>query len=194
MSLTIKNVENLQKQLQNDRNDYQIELQQGEIKIMGPSDIVSSFVGAQFSRLLGNWVFPRRLGFIFDSSGGFILPNTDLTAPDVSFVSRSRMPRTVRYFGQIVPDLVVEIKSQSDRISKLRKKIRMYLQQGATVGVLIDPDELTVSVYRLNEKPVIYRNDEILNIPELFPGWEIAITELWPPVFDESEEIEPENV
>ncbi len=191
MSLTVKNVENLQKQLQNDPNDYQIELQQGEIKIMGPSDIVSSFVGAQFSRLLGNWVSPRRLGFIFDSSGGFILPNTDLTAPDVSFVSRSRMPRTVRYFGQIVPDLVVEIKSQSDRISKLRKKIRMYLQQGATVGILIDPDELTLSVYRANQKPVIYRNDEIMSIPELFPEWEIAITELWPPVFDEVEIIQP---
>ena len=193
MSLTVKNVENLQKQLQNDPNDYQIELQQGEIKVMGPSDIVSSFVGAQFSFLLNLWVSPRRLGFIFDSSGGFILPNTDLTAPDVSFVSRSRMPRTVRYFGQIVPDLVVEIKSQSDRISKLRKKIRMYLQQGATVGVLIDPDELAVSVYRPNQKPVIYRNDEIMSIPELFPGWEIAITELWPPVFDEAEIIEPEN-
>lgn len=35
MPLTIKNVENLQKQLQNDPNDYQIELQQGEIKVMG---------------------------------------------------------------------------------------------------------------------------------------------------------------
>lgn len=103
------------------------------------------------------------------------------------------MPRTVRYFGQIVPDLVVEIKLQSDRISKLPKKIRMYLQQGATVGVLIDPDQLTVSVYRANQKPIIYRNDEILSIPELFPGWEIAITELWPPVFDEGEIIEPEN-
>jgi Uma2 family endonuclease len=188
MSMTVKNLEHLQEQLQDDPNDYQIELRDGEITVMGPSDIVSSFIGAQFCFLLNLWVYPRRLGFVFDSSGGFILPNTDLTAPDVSYVSRSRMPRTVRYFGQIVPDIVVEIKSQSDRISKLRKKIRTFLSQGATVGILIDPDELTVTVYRQGQKPALYRNGEILTIPELLPGWEVRVSELWPPVFEDSGE------
>ena len=35
---------------------------------------------------------------------------------DVSFVRAARLRQSPRYFGELVPDLVVEIKSQSDRI------------------------------------------------------------------------------
>ncbi|GAB4286082.1 MAG: Uma2 family endonuclease [Oscillatoriaceae cyanobacterium] len=187
MALTVKHLEQLQLDLQNDPGDYQIELREGEIIVMGPSDIVSSYIGAQLSFLLKLWVSPRRLGLVFDSSGGFILPNADLTAPDVSFVSGSRMPRTKRYFSEIVPDLVVEIKSQSDRLVKLRKKIKMFLDQGVKVAILIDPDQLTATLYRPNQKPILFRDGETLTIPELLPGWELQISDLWPPVFEEEE-------
>ncbi len=30
-------------------------------------------------------------------------------------------------------------------------------------------------------------NEDTLSIPELFPGWELPIVELWPPVFDDIE-------
>ena len=186
MPLTVTHLEKLQVQIQNDAGDYQIELRDGEIIVMGPSDIVSSYIGVQFSRLLSNWVSPRRLGLVFDSSGGFILPNADLTAPDVSYVSRERMPRTVRYFSEVVPDLVVEIKSQSDRIAKLQQKIKMFLGQGVKVGILIDPDELTVTLYLPNREPIVFRDGETLAIPSLLPGWELPISELWPPVFEEN--------
>ncbi|MCT7963741.1 Uma2 family endonuclease [Laspinema sp. D1] len=195
MSLTIEHLTNLQSKLQNDSNDYQIELREGNLIVMGPSDIVSSYIGAQLSRLLGNWVTPRRLGLVFDSSGGFILPNADLTAPDVSYVSRSRMPRTVRYFSEVVPDLVVEIKSQSEkpfghsfayRITKLQEKLQMFLGQGVKVGILIDPDELTVTLYRHHQTPIVFTDNETLTLPELLPGWELQISDLWPPVFEEN--------
>jgi Uma2 family endonuclease len=187
MTLTIKDVERLQAQLEDEPNDYQIELHDGEIIVMGPSDIVSSEVGVMLIQILSSWVYPRRLGRVFDSSGGFILPNSDLAAPDVSYVSRQRMKQPVRDFGQLVPDLVVEIKSQSDRLGKLRKKLRMFLEQGAKVGILIDPDELTVTVYRPSQKPLKLQNEEILSVPELFPGWEVSIAQLWPPVYEDDE-------
>ncbi len=135
MALTIKDVERLQQKLQEDEQDYQIELQEGNILVMGPSDIESSEIGAELIRLLGNWIKPRKLGRIFDSSGGFIMPNTDLRAPDVSFVAANRLKRTVRDFGQLVPDLVVEIKSKSDRITKLEDKVKLFLELGARVGI-----------------------------------------------------------
>ncbi|MFM6811224.1 MAG: Uma2 family endonuclease, partial [Dolichospermum sp.] len=115
MTLTINNLEKIEQILKDDNNDYQIELQEGNILIMGPSDIESSEIGAEFIYLLKLWTNPRKLGRIFDSSGGFIMPNTDLRAPDVSFVSAQRLKRTVRDFGNLVPDLVVEIKSKTDR-------------------------------------------------------------------------------
>ncbi|MFB2920512.1 MULTISPECIES: Uma2 family endonuclease [Aerosakkonema] len=184
MALTVKHLEQLQIILKENHLDYQLELRDGKIIVMGPSDIVSSEVGAIFCRLLGNWVYPRRLGRVFESSGGFILPNSDLTAPDVSFVSAERLRQSPRYFGRIVPDLVVEIKSQSDRIRPLREKIQLFLNEGAKVGILIDPDRLTVTVYRLNNQPVVLNDGDILTLPDLFPDWELLISEIWPTVFE----------
>ncbi|MFM6531108.1 MAG: Uma2 family endonuclease, partial [Dolichospermum sp.] len=116
--------------------------------IMGPSDIESSEIGAEFIYLLKLWTNPRKLGRIFDSSGGFMMPNTVFLAPDVSFVCSQRLKLTVRDFGNLVHDVVVEIKSKTDRVSKLEDKLKLFLKLGAKVAILINPDELTVTVYR----------------------------------------------
>jgi Uma2 family endonuclease len=186
--MTIKDVERIESILSEADFDCQLELEAGKITVIGPSDIISSEVSLEFARQLSNWVKPRRFGRVFDSAGGFILPGGDLKAPDVSFVLRDRLTRSVRYFGTLVPDLVVEVKSQSDRVAKLRQKLKMFLDQGVKIGILIDPDELTVTLYRPNQKPILLTNGETLTIPELLPGWELQISELWPPVFEEEED------
>jgi Uma2 family endonuclease len=50
----------------------------------------------------------------------------------------------------MVPDLMVKVKSKTDRIKPLEEKIQLFLQLGSVVGMLIDPDKLTVTVYRLS--------------------------------------------
>jgi Uma2 family endonuclease len=184
MVMTIKDLEKLERKLGEDTQDYFLELQKGEIIVMGPSDIISSEIGAELIYLLKMWINPRKLGRVFDSSGGFIMPNTDLRAPDVSFVSADRLKTSQRYFAELVPDLVVKIKSQSDYIAKLKKKIKLFIKQGAKVGILIDPDLQTVTVYRANGDIITLTNDDKLTLPELLPGWEINIMDLWPPVFE----------
>ena len=182
--LTVADLEQLQGILCEAHLDYQLELVEGKVIIRGPSDIVSSEIGAEFGRLLGNWVKPRKLGRVFESSGGFILPNSDLRAPDVSFVTASRLKQSKRYFAELVPDLVVEIKSQSDRLKPLREKIQSFIELGAKVGILIDPDKRTVTIYTPTAEPVVLRDSDTISIPELLPGWEIAVTELWPIDFE----------
>ena len=182
--LTVADLEQLQGILCEAHLDYQLELVDGKIIIMGPSDIVSSEIGLEFGRLLGNWVKPRKLGRVFESSGGFILPNSDLRAPDVSFVTADRLKQSKRYFAELVPDLVVEIKSQSDRLKPLREKIQSFIELGAKVGILIDPDKRTVTIYTSTAEPVVLRDSDTISIPELLPGWEVPVTELWPIDFE----------
>lgn len=182
--LTVADLEQLQGILCEAHLDYQLELVDGKIIIRGPSDIVSSEIGAELVRLLLNWVKPRKLGRVFESSGGFILPNSNLTAPDVSFVTADRLKQSKRYFAELVPDIVVEIKTQSDRLKPLREKIQSFIELGAKVGILIDPDKRTVTIYTPTAEPVVLRDGDIISIPELLPGWEIAVTELWPIDFE----------
>ena len=185
--MTVKDVEQVQTAFSEAGLDYQIELEDGILSIMGPSDIVSSEISSRLTAFLFAWVNPRRLGRVFDSAGGFIMPDTNVKAPDVSFVRASRLRQSPRYFGQLVPDLVVEIKSQSDRTQPLETKVLKFVEFGAIVGIAIDPDAETVKIYRSTGEPQILQNGDILTIPELFPGWELPVSELWPPIFTEEE-------
>ncbi len=186
-AMTIKDLNQVQSLFSEAGLDYKIELEDGRLLIVGPSDIVSSEISSILIRLLGNWVYPRRLGRVFDSAGGFIMPDTNVKAPDVSFVRAARLRQSPRYFGELVPDLVVEIKSQSDRIKAIETKVLKFIELGAIVGILIDPDEETVAIYRSTGEPTILANGDILTVVELFPGWELPVSELWPPIFTEEE-------
>lgn len=52
------------------------------------------------------------------------------------------------------------------------------------IGILIDPDKCTVTIYRPAAEPVILRDGDIISIPELLPGWEVPVAELWPIEFE----------
>ncbi|QLE54552.1 Uma2 family endonuclease [Nostoc sp. TCL26-01] len=184
-------------QLQAEHPEWQMELVDGSILIMGPSDYISEEIGVELARQLANWVRPRKLGRVTGSSAGFILPRLEtengniadqekrnLRAPDVSFVRAERLKISKRDFVELVPDLMVEIKSKSDRIKPLEEKIQLFLELGCTVGILIDPDKLTLTVYRLHQEPIILENNDKLTLPDLLPDWELTVSELWPPVFE----------
>ena len=186
-AMTLKDLNQVQTLFSEAGLDYKIELEDGRLSIVGLSDIVSSEISSILIRLLGNWVYPRRLGRVFDSAGGFIMPDTNVKAPDVSFVRAARLRQSPRYFGEFVPDLVVEIKSQGDRIKPIETKVLKFIELGAIVGILIDPDEETVTIYRSTGEPTVLGNGDILTVAELFPGWELPVSELWPPIFTEEE-------
>jgi Uma2 family endonuclease len=192
MSISFHDVEKLQALYP----DYQIELREGKIIIMSPSDSVSGEIGARFIRLLGTWLDTHNIGRVLDSSTGFRMPNGDLLSPDVSFVSRERLKQNPRTYLSVIPQLIVEIKSSRDRIRELEEKIALFLSQGVQVGILIDPDTQTLRVYRSeglsknagSGEPIFQvttlQDGDTLTIPELFPGLEIPITSLWPPVYE----------
>ena len=183
MSLTIKDYEKLQTIFSECHIDAQMELVDGKIIIMGLSDYISEEIIARLIFFLQSWVMPRQLGRVTGSGAGFIIPDGNLRGPDVSFVSAARMRQSPRSFAPIIPDLMVEVKSASDRITPLEEKILRFLELGTQVGILIDPDKFTVTVYRPYNAPILLTNNDVLTVPELLPGWELPIAELWPPVF-----------
>lgn len=181
MSLSLVDLEKIQEYNPN----LQYELHEGEIIVMSPSDFFSEEVGFNFGNYLKNWTNSRKLGRVTGSSAGFIMPNGDLLAPDVAFVKAEKLKKSPRSYAKIVPDLVVEIKSASDKVSKLENKLKRFLDFGVTVAILIDPDNYILKVFRLNSEPEILTDNDILTIPDLLPGWQVAIADLWPIVFED---------
>lgn len=149
-----------------------------------PPDFTSGEISARFCAFLFSWVEPRKLGHIIGSRGGFQLPNGDILAPRISFFSRERLKRVPRTYPELVPDLAVEIKSAFDRLVSVQQTIQRFLDLGVKVALLIDPDAQTVSVHRPSSGVMVLGNGEKLTVSELFPGWELTVSEIWPPVFD----------
>jgi Uma2 family endonuclease len=179
--LTAQDLERIQAQLPDNR----MELVDGEIIVMSPSGYESDEVASEFSGQLRNWVRPRKLGRITGAGAGFNLPNENTRAPDVSFVRAERLKVSPRSFADLAPDLMVEVKSPTDSLKKLRAKIQEFLELGTLVGILINPEVRSVEVYRLNQNAVVLGDGDTLTLPDVLPGWEIAVSELWPLRFDE---------
>lgn len=179
MSLTIQDLE----KLQSEHPNLKFELWDGEIIVMSPSDYASKEIDTSFATLLSNWVRPRRLGRVTGSSAGFTMPSGDLLAPDVAFVRAEKLRESPRSYADLLPDLVVEVKSSTDSIKRQKAKVERFIEHGSLCRVLIDPDKHIVTIYRADVDPVVLVDGDTLAVPDLLPGWEILVCDLWTPVF-----------
>ncbi|HEY9707646.1 MAG TPA: Uma2 family endonuclease [Oculatellaceae cyanobacterium] len=174
--LTRKDLEKLQAEYP----DYRMELVDGNIIIMSPSGYESDEVATEVARVLSNWVRPRKLGRVTGAGAGFELPNSNVRSPDVSFVLAERLRLSPRSFAELAPDLMIEVKSPSDTMKSLRDKIKSFLSLGTKVGILVNPEKHTVEIYHPDEDVVVLGDGDVLSVPDLLPGWEVAIADLWP--------------
>ena len=73
------------------------------------------------------------------------------------------------------PELVIEVRSPSDRISQLSAKASEYLDAGVAVVVVLDPVTASAAVYREDEFPVRLHNGDELTLPDVLPGFAVAV-------------------
>ncbi|MGB7441987.1 MAG: Uma2 family endonuclease [Coleofasciculaceae cyanobacterium] len=122
-------------------------------------------------------------GKVFDSSTGFILPNGATRAPDASWVSQERWQMLTREqkgtFANICPDFVVELRSSSDSLKSLQEKLREYIDNGARLGWLIDPQHRRVEIYRQGLAVEMLENPAELSGEEVLPDFMLNLRRVW---------------
>ncbi|HEU5431253.1 MAG TPA: Uma2 family endonuclease [Thermomicrobiales bacterium] len=165
------------------------ELVRGELREVSPTGLEASATAA----LLGSWltlyVIERRLGVVTNAEGGFVFerdPDTVL-APDVAFVRREHLPAPAdrRKFGQVSPDLAVEVMSPTDRPRAVAEKIAIYLATGVPLVWVVDPSTRTAKVHRPGQQPRHLTIDDALDGEEIVPGFQIRLADVYAAVDDE---------
>jgi len=157
---------------------------QGELIVNPPTGWET---GKRNSRISGElyvwWQNAGEPGEIFESSTGFVLPNDATRSPDASWVSQDRWDALSEEqqgtFANICPDFVVELRSKSDTLKSLQEKMQEYLDNGAKLGWLIDPQNRTVEVYRVGLEVEVLSNPSELSGEDVLPGFVLSLRRVW---------------
>lgn len=116
-----------------------------EIYIMSPVTSLGANYSGEIFRQLANWSVQSKTGFAFDSSAGFRLPDRSVLSPDASWVSgekwNSLSIEDKNRFAPICPEFVIEVRSKSDSLDELKKKMQAWIANGAEEAWLVDPIE-----------------------------------------------------
>jgi Uma2 family endonuclease len=105
------------------------------------------------------------------------------STPDASWIKLERWNALTdaqkASFAPICPNFVIELRSSSDSLTKLQDKIQEYIDNGASLGWLIDRKHRQFYIYRPHQQPEIWDNPEaVTDSPEL-PGFVLRMNKIW---------------
>ena len=173
------------KQLCLANEDLQLErASTGEVIIMSPTYPWTGKKNSSITALLWLWNDNTDLGISFDSSTGFTLPNGAVYSPDASWVNNEKWDGLTQQqreeeFSPLAPDFVVELRSSSDSLKKLQKKMAEYIENGVRLGWLIDPKNKKVEIYRQGKEIEILESPETASGEDVLPGFELDLNKIW---------------
>ncbi len=153
----------------------------GQLIIMSPTGSFISNKNFILNGLFSQWVESHLdLGFGFDSSGGFILPDRSMRSPDAAWIKKKRWEalslEAQEKFAPICPDFIVELRSKSDSLSQLKKKMEVWITNGCQLAWLIDPLENKAYIYKPNfPLKELSDFDTKLSGEDLLPGFELDL-------------------
>ena len=165
----------------------------GQLITMTPTGGDTSSRNSLLVARLEIWALAQGGWKVFDSSGGFRLPDGSVLSPDASAVRLERWqalsPEQRRGFPPLCPDLVIELVSPSDQGPRgetaLRRKMAAYLTNGARLGWLLFPEQRAVEIWRASADPAALEQPErleqalVLEGGEALPGLRLELAELW---------------
>jgi Uma2 family endonuclease len=171
-------------QLCQDNRDLRLERNaRGDLIIMPPTGGETSNSNASLTAQVWNWNNIYKLGKVFDSSGGFKLPNGADRSPDVSWIAIEKWnvltEKQKERFLPLCPDFVVEILSPSDDLKTTQEKMREYLDNGSRLGWLLNRKKRQVEIYRQGKTVEILENPSQLSGETILPEFILQLDSIW---------------
>ena len=156
----------------------------GNIHIMAPIKGGSGIRENILSFRVRQWRMLTNKGESFSPTTGFDLPDGSTKSPDASWVNQEKMASLTgeqieNEFIPIVPDFIVELRSKSDRLKKVKEKMeKVWIANGVKLGWLIDPYQEKAYIYRLDGSiEIITDFSQKLSGEDVLVDFELALAE-----------------
>ena len=150
--------------------------QHGNLLVMPPVHPDSGAHEFEATGQLYNWHKHFAQGRAFSPSTAFKLPDGSVRSGDGAWVGPERMAQYVpgedEEFSVLVPDLVIEIRPATDRLTKARQKMtETWIKNGVRLAWLIDPQHQQAYIYRADgSEEVVTSFDGVLSGEAVCPG------------------------
>ena len=127
--------------------------------------------------LIGGFIKKHHLGRVMTNDSFTRTSLETIRGADVCYLSYSRLPKEQETPSGSVPtpDLVIEVRSPTDRVKKLSDKAYEYLEAGVAVVVLLFPETQSAAIFRGEQLPVQLGRDDELTLPDVLPGFAVRV-------------------
>jgi Uma2 family endonuclease len=155
----------------------------GEVILMSPTGLEGDGANAEIIAELIIWARQDGRGKSFGSNGGFTLADGSMLSPDAAWMLLERWnalePHEKKRFGHVCPQFVIELRSESDRLPDLRKKLTTWIANGVELGWLVDPGRKVVEVYRSGGEAEVHENPSSVQGTGCIAGFELVMERVW---------------
>ncbi len=131
---------------------------------------------------LRQFIKPRNLGLVTGEAGLMRLAPGLVRIPHVAFISWSRLPERrvpTEPIPDLVPDLVVEVLSESNTPGEMLRKRHEYFEAGVRLVWLIDLKTRTVAIYTDVDSVTTRGEADTLDGGLVLPGFTLELGELF---------------
>ena len=156
------------------------ELVDGEIVEWDVPTYRHAFLVIALGAFLRHFVNANRLGQVVGGNGMVRIQGSEQHArgADVAFYRRDRVPRDIDAAATaVVPDMVVEIVSPSDRANMVDAKIGDWLDAGVQLLWYVNPETGTTTVFHQGRITRVAA-DDLLDGGDVLPGLQLRLRDL----------------
>ena len=171
-------------------DEQPFELIDGEIRDVTPAKKKHSKISKHIYDRILFYLVENDIGEVFFETT-FILEDTSdwvsgSRIPDVSFYEKLRFERHEEENPDdeekpfiLVPDMVVEVISPTDKYSDVTAKVDTYLSDGVKLIWIIDPQRKSIAVYEGKDSPGTLRVDDTLTGGNVLPDFEVSVKDIF---------------
>jgi Uma2 family endonuclease len=166
-----------------DHHDLICELIDG-VLVRKPIGFEESVLAVFIIHELMSYLEKHDLGIVSGEAGFLELEPKQIRAPDVAFFSWERLPNgrvPKKRIPCLIPDLVVEVLSDSNTPREMERKRRGLFAKGTRLIWVVDPQEKTVEVFTSAEESTVLKVGQTLGGGDVLPGFEMKLDKLFAP-------------
>jgi Uma2 family endonuclease len=147
-----------------------------------PMGVEESYVAWRIGYLIGLYLDRNDLGICLGADGFLRISAGLVRAPDLSFISWAKLPGRKlprKKVPDLVPDLAIEVLSESNTPAEIRRKLSEYFDAGIRLAWVIDPKERTARVHKSARRSTLVREHQSLAGGDVLPGFSVRLADLF---------------